>query len=111
MSNPHTFLSLADHAQLRRVPAASRLFLSAYANAYTGVAPQNDERDLVIRWVNHYQQSTSVESDEIERLMIAVCRDVTLGLSSLGIEREYIRRLLREQEQDMLLFTEVPNDS
>ncbi|MGP5311039.1 hypothetical protein, partial [Vreelandella alkaliphila] len=75
MSNPHTSLSLADHVQLRR-------FLSAYADAYTGVPPQNDERDLVLRWANHYQQltsATSVEPDEIERLMIAVYRDVTLG--------------------------------
>lgn len=113
MSNPHTSLSLADHVQLRRVPIASRLFLSAYADAYTGVPPQNDERELVLRWANHYQQltsATSVESDEIERLMIAVYRDVTLGLSSLGIGREYIRLLLRAQEQDMFVLREVPND-
>ncbi|WP_193092087.1 hypothetical protein [Halomonas colorata] len=103
MSNPHTSLSLADHVQLRR-------FLSAYADAYTGVPPQNDERDLVLRWANHYQQltsATSVEPDEIERLMIAVYRDVTLGLSSLGIGREYIRLLLRAQEQDMFVLMEV----
>ncbi|WP_434986960.1 hypothetical protein [Vreelandella zhaodongensis] len=79
----------------------SRLLLQAYAYAYAG--PHNDELDLVLRWVHRHQPM----SDEAERMMLAAYRDVALGLSSLGIGREFIKRLLKANDQDMLLHIGV----